>query len=226
MWILTVDLLQLQFAQALSWGARWRANRRRAWFIIFQGMRLFERSPMSPRMSVSMCKRFGAYSSTSRTGCVRTIRLAQNAFDKARVEARKPLPTGERLAMFLSRGLLATRDRRLSDDERIKVAEVLAPFPLLQAAHAAKESFLAIYEAPDRTTASRQFSRWLEELPQELVRYFRPLISAISNNQEIILNYFTHRYTNAFTEAANHLSSLLQQTGRGYGFEVMRIKLL
>ncbi|WP_449446776.1 ISL3 family transposase [Thermomonas brevis] len=153
-------------------------------------------------------------------------RLAQNAFDKAHVDARKPLPTGERLAMFRHRGLLATRDRRLTDDERAKVAKTLAPFPLLQAAHAAKESFLAIYEAPNKDVASRQLSVWLTVLPAGLSGYFRPLITAVSNNREIILNYFTHRYTNAFTEAANKLSDLLQQTGRGYGFEVMRIKLL
>ena len=153
-------------------------------------------------------------------------RLAQNAFDQAHVEARKPLPTGERLAMFRNRGLLALRDRRLTGAERAKVAEILAPFPLLQAAHAAKESFLAIYEAPNKQQASRQLSIWLAALPAELSRYFRPLITAVSNNREIILNYFTHRYTNAFTEAANGISKLLQQTGRGYGFEVMRIKLL
>ena len=153
-------------------------------------------------------------------------RLAQNAFDKAHVDARKPLPTGERLAMFRNRGLLATRDRRLTDDERVKVEKALAPFPLLQAAHTAKEAFLKIYEAPNKEAASRQLSVWLQTLPADLSRYFRPLITAVTNNREIILNYFTHRYTNAFTEAANKLSDLLQQTGRGYGFEVMRIKLL
>ena len=153
-------------------------------------------------------------------------RLAQRAFDKVHVDARSPLPNRERLAMFRSRGLLATRDRRLTDEEREKVAKKLEPFPLLQAAHAAKESFLAIYEAPNKEQASRQLSEWLNTLPADLSRYFRPLITAVTNNREIILNYFTHRYTNAFTEAANKLSDLLQQTGRGYGFEVMRIKLL
>ena len=77
-------------------------------------------------------------------------RLAQNAFDKAHVAARKELPTGERLAMFRKRGLLALRDRRLTESERAQVAAVLSPFPLLLATYESKEAFLTIYEAKDR----------------------------------------------------------------------------
>ena len=153
-------------------------------------------------------------------------RLAQRAFDKAHVEARKRLPTGERLAMFRKRALLATRDVRLTDGERAQATETLAPFPLLQAAHRAKEAFLAIYDCKDRRQADQALTQWLESLPVEISGYFRELTSAVSNHREIILNYFSHRYTNAFTEASNGLSKLLQNTGRGYGFEIMRVKLL
>lgn len=153
-------------------------------------------------------------------------RLAQNALDKAHIAARKGLPTGERLAMFRKRGLLALRDRRLTENERAQVAEALAPFPLLLATYEAKEAFLAIYEVNDRRQADQALTRWLETLPAEISVYFRELTSAVSNNREIILNYFDRRYTNAFTEAANGISKLLQRTGRGYGFEVMRVKLL
>lgn len=153
-------------------------------------------------------------------------RLAQEGFDKAHVAARKHLPAGERLAMFRKRGLLAQRDQRLNESERSKVAGALAPFPVLLAAHEAKEAFLAIYDAPNRRQAEKALSAWLEQLPVELGAYFRALTSAVSNNREIILNYFEHRYTNAFTEAANGISKLLQRMGRGYGFEVMRVKLL
>ncbi|WP_454256824.1 ISL3 family transposase [Pseudoxanthomonas mexicana] len=153
-------------------------------------------------------------------------RLAQNAFDKAHVAARKELPTGERLAMFRKRGLLALRDRRLTESERAQVAAVLSRFPLLLATYESKEAFLTIYEAKDRQQADHALTRWLERLPVEISVYFRELTSAVSNNREIILNYFDRRYTNAFTEAANGISKLLQRTGRGCGFEVMRVKLL
>jgi len=153
-------------------------------------------------------------------------RLAQEAFDKAHVHARKDLPTGERLSMFRKRGVLAKRDRRLTDAERNEVTKALAPFPILLAAHEAKESFLAIYDARNRQQAEAALLAWMEALPVELSGYFRALTSVVSNNRDIILNYFTHRYTNAFTEASNGISKLLQKTGRGYGFEVMRVKLL
>ena len=153
-------------------------------------------------------------------------RLAQDAFDKAHVAARKGLDTGDRLGMFRKRGLLAQRDRTLSEPERQRVIETLQPFPILVAAYEAKESFLQIYDAPDRESAEQALDAWLDRLPRELSGYFRAVTLAASNSREIILNYFEHRYTNAFTEAANGISKLLQRTGRGYGFEVMRVKLL
>lgn len=153
-------------------------------------------------------------------------RLAQDAFDKAHVAARKGLDTGDRLGMFRKRGLLAQRDRTLSEAERQRVLETLQPFPILVAAYEAKESFLRIYDAPDRNSAEQALDGWLDGLPRELSGYFRSVTLAVSNSREIILNYFEHRYTNAFTEAANGISKLLQRTGRGYGFEVMRVKLL
>lgn len=153
-------------------------------------------------------------------------RLAQDAFDKAHVAARKGLDTGDRLGMFRKRGLLAQRDRTLSEAERQRVLETLQPFPILVAAYEAKESFLQIYDAPDRKSAEQALDAWLDGLPRELSGYFRAVTLAVSNSREIILNYFEHRYTNAFTEAANGISKLLQRTGRGYGFEVMRVKLL
>lgn len=153
-------------------------------------------------------------------------RMAQGAFDKVHTEVRKQLPPGERLAMFRKRALLGQRSRALSDGERDEVAETLKPFPLLQEAYRVRESFHGIYDAPTRQKAGQALSTWLEHLPASLVAYFRVVTSAVTNNREIILNYFDHRYTNALTEAQNGISKLLQHTGRGYGFEVMRVKLL
>ncbi|OGT55977.1 MAG: hypothetical protein A3E01_14570 [Gammaproteobacteria bacterium RIFCSPHIGHO2_12_FULL_63_22] len=140
--------------------------------------------------------------------------------------ARKGLDTGDRLGKFRKRGLLAQRDRTLTEAERHRVLETLQPFPILVAAYEAKELFLQIYEAPNRNSAEQALDAWLDRLPRELSGYFRAVTLAVSNSREIILNYFEHRYTNAFTEAANGISKLLQRTGRGYGFEVMRVKLL
>lgn len=153
-------------------------------------------------------------------------KMAQDAFKSVHLSVREGLPGGERLAMFRKRGLLAQRDKRLTESERAKAIETLKPFPILLAAYEAKESFLAIYDAPNKQMASRAMSEWLQRLPVELSAYFRTVTSAVSNNREAILNYFDHRYTNAVTEAVNGISKLLQRTGRGYGFEVMRVKLL
>jgi transposase len=153
-------------------------------------------------------------------------RLAQEAFEKAHVATRKTLPQGERLAMFRKRPLLAERARSLSAKQKDAVEKTLEPFPILQAAYQAKEDFLCIYDARDRVAAEVELDAWMANLPAELRGFFRAVTSAVSVSRELILNYFDHRYTNAFTEAANGISKLLQKTGRGYGFEVMRVKLL
>lgn len=114
--------------------------------------------------------------------------------------------------MFRKRGLLAFQGRRLTEVEREQAA-ALSPFRPLLATYQAKEAFLAIYEAKDRRQADQALTRWLETLAVEIPIYFQELTPGASNNREIILSYFDRRCTNAFTEAANGISKLLQRKG-------------
>lgn len=154
------------------------------------------------------------------------VRMANKAMDAAHRATRNTLPTGERLALFRQRDLFSLRASRLSDKQQEKLQALLARFPLLAHTYQAKEAAFGVYDAADRQEARERLAAWHRHLPAPAVSYFKDLLTAFANRQEIILNYFEHRYTNAFTEAANGLSKLMQKQGRGYGFDVMRVKLI
>lgn len=154
------------------------------------------------------------------------VRMANNAVEAVHRKIRKDLPKGERHAAFRSRGVVNRRAHRLDDKGKQALEQITSRYPLLAAAHKAKEDLYAIYVTPDRKEANGQMDRWLTELPREVAPCFKSVVSALTTRREHILNYFEHRYTNAFTESANGISKLIQRRGKRYGFEVLRLKLL
>lgn len=154
------------------------------------------------------------------------VRMANEAVEAVNRKVRRDLPKGERLALFRRRGVVSSRASRLDTSGQELLEEITARYPLLATAHRVKEELYAIYDAPTRADAALQMDRWLSELPVEIAPYFRGVTNALTSRREHILNYFQHRYTNAFTEAANGISKLLQRRGKRYGFEVLRLKLL
>lgn len=154
------------------------------------------------------------------------VRMANEALEAIHRKVRKPLPKGERLALFRQRGLLSSRAHRLDARGQRALEEIALRYPLLASAHEVKEDLYAIYDAPSRAEASARMDEWLAALPPEVQHYFKRVASALTTRREHILNYFDHRYTNAFTESANGVSKMMQRRGKRYGFEVMRLKLL
>lgn len=154
------------------------------------------------------------------------VRTAQVALSNFHASLRKSLPKGLRLDSFRSRGAISTKESRLDDTGRKKVEDAFTALPQLKQAHEAKERFLAIYDAKTRAAASKAMTEWVESLPPELETHFAPARNAIRDSRELILNYFDHPFTNAYAEAANGISKLIERVGRGYSFEVLRVKLL
>lgn len=55
---------------------------------------------------------------------------------------------------------------------------------------------------------------------------FKPVVTAVDNWGNEIFAYFDHRYTNAVTKALNGVAKVINRTGRGYSFKVIRAKML
>jgi hypothetical protein len=55
---------------------------------------------------------------------------------------------------------------------------------------------------------------------------FAPLLTATRNWREEILAFFDHPISNGYTEALNGVAKVINRSGRGYSFEVLRARLL
>ena len=94
-------------------------------------------------------------------------------------------------------------------------------------AYEAKESFYDFYDCRNRKEAENYLREWINSLSEDCGKAFEPLLKALHNWRDYILNYFdTPKVTNAFTESLNNLIQLVNRNGRGYSFEVIRAKIL
>ena len=97
-----------------------------------------------------------------------------------------------------------------------------------------KESFYAIYEQSfTRDEAKSKFLEWKASIPnktpedKENFKEFHALVKTFENFEENILNFFdSGGLTNGLTECMNGLIKITNRLGRGYEFEVLRLKML
>lgn len=155
------------------------------------------------------------------------LAMANRAVDRLRIALRQTMPDRTARTLMRSRFLLLKRPVDLSGAERLSLETWLDQLPALRRVYAAKEGFFAVYKtARTAKDAETQLDAWRGSLDPQTERAFRELVTALTNWQPQILNYFDHRYTNAATEALNGIAKLLNKLGRGYSFRSIRAKLL
>ena len=134
-----------------------------------------------------------------------------------------------RRGMFIKRNrhVLLARPHNLTDEQRFLLSEWLGEVPELCTAYDLKEQFYDIWLHPTVAAAKRALHAWRAAVPSHLIHLFKPLITASTNWEPEILNFFaTKGVTNAFTEAMNRTLRDVDRAGRGYSFEVLRVKAL
>lgn len=107
------------------------------------------------------------------------------------------------------------------------LARVFAEFPDLQTAYELKEGIRSVYTQASKADAEALYSAWVGTVPSgSAFKLFRTDVQrAFRNWSEEIFNYYDHPYTNGPTESRNNLIKILNRTGRGHSFEVLRFKL-
>jgi transposase len=158
------------------------------------------------------------------------VRYASQGLDNIRKEVKKTLTTDkQRRAFKHDRYALLKRPDKLNTHEQLALWHCLT-YPLLKQAYELKESFYDIFDnSPDRHVAKQEYDVWLKRLTPETQRYFEPLTKAMENWSEEIFSHFglmPNPVTNAYTEALNGIIKLINKTGRGYKFNVLRAKIL
>lgn len=155
------------------------------------------------------------------------IKLANECLETVRKQVRSTLSEHHRLQLKDDRHLLRKRRFKLDDFEKLKVETWTLNFPVLGETYNAKERFYDFYECQTRKDAENQLREWKNSLSPEMEKVFKPILTALHNWREEILNYFdTDKVTNAYTESLNSLIRLISRNGRGYSFDVMRAKIL
>jgi transposase/DNA-binding CsgD family transcriptional regulator len=155
------------------------------------------------------------------------VRMANDALDKVRKQVQATLPKGERLALKHERKALYMREGRLKADGVAAMLKWTEGHPLLGEVWAAKELFFTIWDtATSSAEASAMYDTWKAMLPESMEEPFAELTRALGNWREPIFRFFDKRVTNAYTEALNSVTRVVNRVGRGYSFDVLRAKML
>ena len=143
-------------------------------------------------------------------------RLAQQALDEVRREQQRELSGEERKPLKKSRWPLLKRSDNLRDKDEIKLAEIQRLNLPTYRGYLLKESFLEIFDAPNRACAEREIASWLSWASRSRLAPFVRMARTVRKHLEGILQFLDTGLTNARLEGINNKIRLLSH--RAYGF--------
>jgi transposase len=155
-------------------------------------------------------------------------RYADWAVMSVRKAIQAKMTNEDRIAMKKNIPLLQARPDRLDHSGKWELGRIFKQHPAIEQAVTLKEWFYDLYECQTRAEAEKAFDAWLELVPPEMERHFKPILSFMRTKRwrEFVFNYFDHRYTNGYIEGLNSLFSYLNFAGRGYNLNIIRAKAL
>lgn len=149
------------------------------------------------------------------------------AIDKFRKYTQKDLPYEKSRFLKKNRKLLLRNRRKLSDDDKIKLANLLRLDEKLRLAYVLKEKFMDFVNAANSGEAEIKLNEWLELVKRYKIEQFSYLANTISNWKEEILNSFDVPYTNGCVEGFNNKIKVIKRNGYGYrNFSRFRNRIL
>lgn len=156
------------------------------------------------------------------------VRYANLAVVTVRKQVQNSVDNDTRVSLKRKIKLLAARTGNLSEEGRDAQKRLFKDYPILDIAVTCKEWFYDIYECQTRAEAEKAYQAWLDLLPPEMEKPFKPILSFMKQRRwkPLIFNYFEHRYTNAYVEALNGLIDQINRSGRGYNLDILRAKAL
>ena len=111
-------------------------------------------------------------------------------------------------------------------DARVRMNAVFSQHDILRRAYWFKERFYNLYDLDNRAAAEAEMTAWASSIDDDLVEAFKPIITAVGNWRPFMLNYFEHRYTNAYVEALNNCINKINAYGAGLDYKRIRAKAM
>lgn len=155
------------------------------------------------------------------------MRMANDVMEVARRRYQGLLVARDRKALKKRRAAFLKRPFQLSPKEQLDLDGWLKNTPELRGAYETKEAFMDIWRHRKRDAANVALDAWRANIPEHLRGLFRPIVTATTNWEPEILNYFDNgRWTNAPTEARNRVIKMVNRLGAGYSFDAIRARAL
>lgn len=154
------------------------------------------------------------------------LKMANESMESVRKSMRADLTLKQKRGLMHDRFILLRRESELTDQESFNLDGWTKNYPLLGEAYRLKEDFFKIYDAQNQTQAMARYEYWRKSIPPNLYSHFTPIVTAWTNWQPCIVEYFNHPVTNAYTESLNNIIRVMNRLGRGYSFEALRAKIL
>lgn len=105
----------------------------------------------------------------------------------------------------------------MTAEEDEKLLTMLAASPDLCACYTLKEDFQALFnQSLDETEAEKQLQSWIARVEASPDKALKQFVGTLRNWWQQILNYFTGRFNNGFTEGVNLKIKTLNRQGFGY----------
>jgi transposase len=150
-----------------------------------------------------------------------------DALDQVRKRVQRMRAKGQKKPIYNLRYRLRKGRERLNDEDAQELWTILAQEPDLFTAYCLKEAFRDWYRLANRFTAQQQLHKWCAWAEASRLPEMSEAVKTLQNWKEEILNYFTWRYTNGFTEGKNNKIKVLKRQAYGHRtFENFRLRIL
>lgn len=134
-----------------------------------------------------------------------------------------------KIELFATKGLMRSNREKLTDELKEKLYMVLDKYPKLKYTYEFKEQLRDVYKCTTVNEAKCKYAEWENELGRVKdvkLPEIKGIQRMINRLHKEVFAYFQEGWTNSFTETTNSLIRKIVRDGNGYGFEVLRGKIL
>lgn len=150
------------------------------------------------------------------------------AVDKVRKRIRKKFKLPEKKeAMFEIKSLLLSAAEKLSDEQTIKLWDILSMDYELKKAYEFKELLRMLYKRQDKEFVPKYFANWIKEAKNSGIEEILDVADTYQNWSNEILNWWKCPISNGFTEGViNKIKTINRRAYHYNNFESLRYKVL
>lgn len=148
--------------------------------------------------------------------------------ERVRQSEQNKIGKYERLKYKRSKSLLKKERKKLKEEEKIRLAQMLEGNERIRKTYKLKESFYDfVLKAKDSNQARERIENWCEQVEYVGEKEFKKVVKTLKNWLEEITNSFDYEYSNGYLEGKhNKIKTLKRVSFRMDNFESFRNRIL